>query len=217
MTRAQIRTLLRKQINDVSAVQWPTNGELDEIINMAYALVQKEIRKVDAEAHIFWDHLNLDANVSWYPLPPTFSVLQINLKDPSSGLYYPISPKRYRDIGSRKIWSGAVEVAAASISTDVHYTLRGDWIGIFPAPAADLTDGLEVMHCPIMSLGVDSEVPRIKVPLHLAIVYWAKLICLGDTDEGSGETRTRLQEMLGDIGMWYNQNGDEAEKLIVEI
>lgn len=201
MTRAQIRTLLRRHIQDVPAVSW-TDVELDAIINLAYSLVQKEIRKIDPEAHLFWDYMNTVAGTSWYPLPATFSVSQVGIKGASTDLVHTrLDPKRYQDI---------VVLTAASHQ---YYALRGQWIGIFPAPTVSVTNGLELVSNPIMALADDAEVPRIKDPLHLAIVYWARLIALGDTDEKGDETRIRLNEMLGDLPFWYNLNADDNMKL----
>lgn len=218
MTREQIRDQLRREIQDTESVEW-TNAELDAIINQAYALVQKEVvKQAGPEAHLFWDYLDLDANVSWYPLPPTFSVQQVGLKDPQTGEYYEIKPKGYRDIGPRTVWSGAVQVPVGD-TTQTYYTIRGQWLGIFPKPAASIVKGIEVLHCPIMSIASgddgDGDSPRTKEPTHLAILLWSKLIALGDTDETTMETRTRLQEMLGDLSSWYNLHGDGGDKFQV--
>ena len=79
-----------------------------------------------------------------------------------------------------------------------------------------MTNGLEIVHTPIMSMAVDSDVPRIKTPIHMGIIYWAKLLLLGETDEAAGETVSRLKEILADIPNWYEAHTDEPDKLIVE-
>jgi hypothetical protein len=79
-----------------------------------------------------------------------------------------------------------------------------------------VTNGLEIVHTPIMSMAVDSDVPRIKTPIHMGIIYWAKLLLLGETDEAAGETVSRLKEILADIPNWYEAHTDEPDKLIVE-
>src|SRR5688572_32602042 len=134
MNRGTIRTMLRRQVKDTASVQFPTNSELDEVINMAYGLVQKEIRKVDPEAHLFWDTLNLDAGVNWYPLPSSFSLQRVGVKSAASDtLFKKLEYKRYDDL---------VEISGAT----QYYSIRGQWVGIFPAPSTSITNGLELVH-----------------------------------------------------------------------
>jgi hypothetical protein len=144
------------------------------------------------------------AGTSWYPLPATFGVSMVSIKLATTDLVYSeLHPKRYRDIKDRT-------------GDSYYYTLRGQWMGIFPAPSLSIANGIEVIHSPIMSMGSDTEEPRIKLPLHLAISLWARLIALGETDDSTGETTKRLSEIISDIPNWYDMNSDEADKLIVE-
>jgi hypothetical protein len=209
MTRGEMRALLRKQVQDVAEDQWQ-DSELDSILNLAYANVQKEIVKVDREAHLFWDYIDTVAGTSWYPLPQTFGISHVGVKLAASDTGYTVlgPPKRYRDVKD------------VETSSTTYYSIRGQWIGIFPAPGVGVTSGIELVHTPIMSIGAglgnDGEVPRIKLPLHLAIVWWAKLICLGDTDEQAGEARARLAEMINDIPVWYSAHSDAVDILGVQ-
>lgn len=221
MTRATIRTILRRHINDVGdangdGVQW-SDEELNEVIDTAYQLVTKEVRKIDPEAHLSWDYADIVSGRSWYDMPETFGLSHVAILDTSSGLYIPIKQKKYEDIGPHQFWSGAVIVSGAtSILDQTYYTIRGQFIGIFPTPSVSITDGLELVHFPIKALTEDCETPIIKSPLHICIAWWAKLILLGDTDGNSQETRVRLQEVLGDIAGWYNQATNASEKLSPE-
>jgi len=203
MTRGTIRTMLRRQIQDVPGVQW-SSAELNEQIDATYSLVQKEIFKSFPEAHLFWDTMDVTAGTSWYPLPATFGIASIGLKSVSTATYFtPLKRKRYADI-----------LTVASV--EQFYSRRGQWIGIFPVPAASVTNGLEIVHTPIMSMSEDTDVPRIKTPLHPAIALWAKLLLLGELDSQPDETANRLREMLSDIPNWYESHTDESDKLIVE-
>lgn len=210
MNRGTIRDILRRQIRDTQSVEWDDDNEINELINVAYSYVQKEIAKSFPEAHIFWDYIDTSVNVSWYPLPSTFGVIQVGLKSSASATTYTnlSGPKRYRDIGP-----GAAAQPAGIAST--HYTLRGQWVGIFPAPALAIDDGIEILHNPIMALSDDDEIPRIKTPLHMAVLWWSKLLLLGDTDENVNETRARLNEVLADIPLWYDNQRGEPEQLQV--
>lgn len=202
MTRAQIRTMLRRQIQDVDAVEW-SNAELNDIINLAYAKIQKEIFKVWPEAHLFWDYMDVNATVSWYPLPATFGISEFGMKSAASDTTWTrLDPKTYENI---KDLTG----------TKYYYCQRGQWIGIFPAPSTTVTNGLELVHTPIMAMSADTDLPRIKLPLHEAIVYWAKDICLGDSDEESQATRQRMADIVNDLPYWYEQKTDDPDKIQV--
>jgi len=202
MTRGQMRTLLRRQLQDVPEVQWPVDSELDALLNSAYTLVQKEIRKVSPTAHQFWDYINTVAGTSWYPLPQTFGIRRISLKQ-ADGTYTKLTLKDYDTI---KGLSGS----------ETYYAKEGQWIGIFPAPTT-MANGIELVHVPIMEMALDADVPRIKLPLHIGIVWWAKLLALGETADATSDTKSRLQELLGDIPVWYDVTSDGPEVLGVTI
>lgn len=203
MNRGEMRDRLRRELRDVAAVEWPTDAELDDILNTAYFLVQKEIIKVKSEAHLTWDHITTQAGVYWYPLPATFGVKRVGLKAAASDTAYAkLEPKAYEDVES-------------GYTGDAVYVVMGEWIGIFPAPATAITNGIEILHSGIMSIGAgpanDTEVPKVKTPLHQAIVWWAKLLALGETDEEVEKTRNRLNEVLGDLGQWYGITNDTPD------
>lgn len=202
MTRQQMRVLLRRELQDVQEVQWPDNEELNSLLNNAYALVQKEIRKVSPNAHQFWDYINTVSGTSWYPLPATFGVRRVSLKNTTSNKYEKLSPKNYDDI---KDLSGR----------EYYYAKEGQWIGVFPAPGT-IAAGIEVVHVPIMSMADDADVPRIKAPLHIGIVWWAKLLALGETTDAAGEAITRLRELIGDISNWYDLTTDGPEVMQIQ-
>ncbi len=202
MTRGAMRTLLRRWIRDANSTDW-ADADLNEILNLAYTKVQKTIFKSFPEAHLSWDYLDLTNAVSWYPLPEHFAFSHVAVKSSSSDtVWTTLAPKDYADIKSLA-------------GTTQYFTRKGQWIGIFPAPTETITDGIQIVHTPVMTMSDDAEVPKIKVPVHEAIVLWGKLLCLGDTDENSGETGSRLQEILNDLNSWYDLNNYGPDKLQV--
>lgn len=204
MNLGQMRALLRRFTQDTVAQEW-TNDELNAIINEGYLWVQKELRKVDVEAHVITDRVNTVAGESWYPLPQTFSLLRVRLQDTAAETGRTILlPKRLSDIENLQ-------------GTTQYYALRGQFIAIYPAPTEAVVGGLEIEHDPILELAEDDDLPRLKLPLHLAIVYKAREVALGDTDESTGEFKDRLASIMSDLGQWYNQQGDENMKLIPDI
>jgi len=200
MNRGQMRDKLRRRVQDEvgdSAGGW-TDAELDAELNDAYAWVQKEIFKVLPEAHLFWDTMDLTAGTSWYPLPATFGVSEIGVRSEAGGAYAQLGRKMYADI--KEITSGT------------YYAQRGQWIGIFPAPPASIVAGIQIVHTPIMAMSADTDLPRIKVPLHEAIVLKAKDAILGDLEQEGPANRMRLADMINDIPQWYEATTDMPDR-----
>jgi hypothetical protein len=190
-----MRTLLSRFINDVDDVEW-TEAEKNEALNESYYEVQGYVQAIDPEAVIFWDNMNTTSGTNWYPLPPTFGVISVGFKSASSDTSFTkLQHQLYEDI---KDLDG----------TTTYYTLRGEWLGIFPAPSASVTNGIELLHRPIHTLTVDSDEPKLKLPLHRAIVLGAKLFLLGDTNEESKEDQRKYDALLENAKLWYGQQYD---------
>lgn len=197
MTRLTMRTLLRRFVNDVDGVEW-TDAECNEALTESYYERQGEVQAIDPEAVIFWDNMNTTSGTSWYPLPPTFGVISVGHKSASSDTTFSkLDHQLYEDI---KDLTG----------TTTYYTLRGEWLGIFPAPSDSVTNGIEILHRPIHTMTVDSDEPKLKLPIHRAIVLGAKLFLLGDTNEESKEDERKLEALMKNATLWYGQQYDQA-------
>jgi len=201
MTLLQIREMLQRQLQDISSVEWDNAGELNALINQAYYLVQKEVFKKFPTAHLFVDTAPTAIGTSWYPLGDSFGVHRVGYKaDAAATAWTKLARKDYDDV---------VEVTGST----TYYAQKGQWLGIFPAPTAAVADGIELWHTPVMSLAADADIPRIKLPMHYAIVLWAKMIAIGDTGEQAGETRDRLKEVFADLPEWYDIITDDTDRL----
>lgn len=197
MTRVTMRTLLRRWVNDVDEVEW-SDAECNEALQESYYEVQGRVQAIDPEAVIFWDNMNTTSGTSWYPLPPTFGVISVGFKSSSS------------DTSFTKLDHQLYEDIKGLTGTTTYYTLRGEWLGIFPAPTASVTNGIELLHRPIHTLTVDSDEPKLKLPLHRAIVLNAKLFLLGDTNEESKEDERKFEALMENARLWYGQQYDQA-------
>jgi len=206
MTRAQIKTLFRRRVHDVEGIQW-SDAEQNDLINLAYAKVQKEIVKVRPDAFLYWDYMNLTAGVSLYPLPATFGVRRVGVKAAASDTTYTKL--------SKKEWEAVMD-GLGDGSLRQYYALPNDiWLGIYPAPTSTIVNGIELVHTPILALSDDAEVPRIKLPLHDAIALWAVVIAKGETDEDGMLAKNELNNLIDDLPFWYTSNTDEPEKFQV--
>lgn len=203
MLRSAMRTLLRRYVKDTSATEWSDN-ELNEILNLAYAQVQTELQKSHSESHVILEHMDSELNTNWYPIPQSFSVQEVSLKPTSADTsWVKLDYKEYNDIRSVS-------------STKTYWTKRGQWIGIFPAPSETVTSGLELWHNSILQMADDDETPRMKLPLHIAIVYKAADIALGDTDESGALYKARYEEVIAQLPLWYDRNL-QGEKFQVSV
>lgn len=206
MTLSEIRTVLRRQLQDTPAAQF-SDAELNAIINEAYVGVQLLVFNADREAHIVWENIPTTINVNWYPMPETFGINRIGIKAAAADTLWTKLTKK-----------ALVDVELVDSGTKQYYVLRGQWIGIFPAPAVSISDGIQVLHTPVMQLAIDSDVPKVKRPLHMAILWLARLYAQ-DEDEAVDLTKVeaRLQSLLNSIPQWYNVNSDAADQLSVNI
>lgn len=195
MTRATIRTLLRRRLNEAVADAWD-DSTLNTLIDLAYALILKQVRKVDPESLIFWDYRDTIAGTTWYEKPSgTRGPVEVGLKSTSADTDWSPLPRR------------PYHVARSVTSTDeVVYCHRGTYIGIFPAPSVSVVQGIQFLHAPTDSLAVDTDVPKLETTLHYAIVLWAALIAKGESPESDSKDAAELQRIVGDIPADYGMN-----------
>jgi hypothetical protein len=191
MTRVTIRTLLRRRINEVVADNWD-DATLNIFIDLAYALMVKQVRKVDPEALLAWDYRNTVAGTNWYEKPVgTRGPVEVGLKASAADTdWSPLTRKPYflaRD------WTGSETI----------YCHRGLYVGIFPAPATAVVGGIQFIHAPVDALAVDTDVPKLESTLHYAIVLWAALIAKGESPESDDKDAKELQRLIGDIPLDY--------------
>ena len=192
MTRAGIRTLLRRRLNEVVADNWE-DEDLNSFIDIAYALVLKKVRKVDPEAVLFWDYRDTVAGTNWYEKPAgTRGPVEVGLKGTSAATdWTPLVRKPYflaRD------WATA---------GDPVYCHRGTYVGIFPAPTVAVVQGIQFIHAPTDALATDNDVPKLETTLHYAITLWAELIAKGESPESDDKAAKELARIIDDISADY--------------
>lgn len=198
MNLLQLRTKLRRKVQDVASQQW-SDVECNEAINQAYYDIQAEVHIVNPEAIISWDYIDSVLGTNWYPLPPTFGFTSVSMKAGAGDPYVKLDEKLYEDI------------RALDPGNERFVTRRGEWIGIFPSPDESVPQGIELMHKPIATLTVDADEPKLKLPLHNTIVLMAKIDLLGDTNEDSASDKARVKGQLERLAMWYNMDTSTPE------
>lgn len=192
VTRATLRTLCRRRLNEAVADNW-ADSDINTFLNISYALVLKQVRKVDPEALLFWDHRDTVAGTVWYEKPSgTRGPVEVGLKSTSADTdWTPLTRTAY--------WLARDH---ADVSASV-YCHRGRYIGIFPAPTVSVTNGLQFIHAPTDSLALDTDVPKLEETLQYAIALWAALIAKGESPESDDKDAKELQRIIGDIPADY--------------
>jgi hypothetical protein len=209
-TRAQLRTWLRRRLQEATPAQW-TEAALNDYLNEGLRNVQQHIEKVDPEAFIYIDAADTVASEDLYPFPVNMKSIVLLEYKTSSGAEYAKLPQRTR----RQV---RADLASNRTSASPSYALQGRYFKIAPAPTAAVTDGIQLTYVPALAMGSDSDVPELPVDLHLGIVLSAQLIALGDTAEATDKraVREELAAVLLSIPIHYRVSNDDAELLAVD-
>lgn len=195
MNLSDIRDLTRRRLNDQPGDNWD-DATLLAYINLAYANIQKQIRKVDPEFLVFWDTRATVAGTSWYEKPSqTRGIIEVGLKTSAADTDWTAL--------TRKPYYIARDNTDVS---EVVYCHRGLYIGIFPAPTVSVSSGLQILHLPTDQLAVDTDVPKVELSLHYAIAVWATLIAKGENPESDAKDALELARLLADIPLDYATN-----------
>lgn len=204
MTRAQMRTLLRRRINDVGGGQW-SDAELNDLLNIGIAEVQKGVLAVDPDANLYRSRVSIVANQQLYAIPDNLlHERAVKKKDATTGTY-----RRMERITFERAMEKA-ESADAVTSNASEQTFEwfrfGQFIGLSPTPTESQTDGVELDFVPLLSVGSDSEIPPVPLSLHYAVVLRAEIAAKGETTEGIETALAEFQGLVAGIPSWYMTN-----------
>lgn len=199
MIRGDMRTLLRKRLNEDTEDNW-TDQELNRLLDIGLQQVQKEILKVDPQKFLYTWVADIVANQVYYQKPAGIWV-ELAIAKLSDGRYVPMD---YRD------WDDAFEAVGTTEASTTRYSIEGDYYMLSPAPTVSITNGLKVVGIPTLVMATDNSVPKVNVGLHMAIVAWSQLLALGETGDPEDKVKDNLKELLGDIPLYYRGAGGGA-------
>lgn len=196
MTLLQLRTMLRRRLQEVTASQW-TDATLNLNLNQGLRFMQTKIIKIDPEAFIYTDLQDSIENESDYPVPAgTLSVVQIYKL--VSGDYVSLDqiPMTYLRRNENTDYSNPY---------DAGFGMRGRYIVVHPTPTVATVDFLKIEYVPWLTMGADSDVPELSLGLHDGIVYRAEMISLGDTAQEAVRAKEDLGTVIDDIHLYYKR------------
>lgn len=207
MNRAAMRVILRRRLGDTSSDQW-TDSILNESLNTALFLVQREIMKVAPLFVLNRASYDIVSGTELYPKPNGFLMeTEVGYLDSAASL-------SYRPLLIRDYYVGRDSLS----SEEITYSHWGNYFAIHPLPSTSTSAGIRLDYVPTLEMGSDTVSPvEIPLGLHLAIVYWAQLILIGETADSLDQTAKALQSFLADIPMYFSQSGSRPQQLNPDI
>lgn len=206
MTRGEMRTLLRKRIQEVSADQW-TDSDLNSLLNVALSRIQTLVMKVHPDAFLYRYYRNIEANNEFYGWPAgLLFVVSVETKTSASGSYKRRRPMKYVD---------TLDTPASS--AEPRYARVADFLVHSPTPTENISQGIRIWGVPTLTMAADSDVPAVVLPLHIAAVYWAQVFAVGETKEVIKVVKEELAAIISDIPQWYHVSGDEPATLDIDL
>lgn len=197
MTRSQIRTMLRRRVQETTADQW-TDSDLNDLINLAYQRVELDILTVNPQAFTSRYQADIVSGQDLYEKPAGFNhELSFKLLD-DDGVY------------KRMDMLSFVTNEARTNESTTKYAHWGAYFHLAPTPSTSVTAGLELDFIPSLSMTDDADVPKIAHPLHMAIVYHAQLLALGETGEEQKRAAEELQILVNKIPLYYQPTGQPS-------
>lgn len=196
MTLFEMRAILRRQLNEETEQDW-TDAMLDVMLNVGLQTVAKRFRKINPNAIVYIDTVPILSGDEYVPLPVGLvNTLHLQILNSTSLAYDTLKPRDYstgRDL---------ISSSEGDSSLEVRYSLLGRFVVLSPVPSAAGT--LRVIYSPDPTVTEDTDVPPVPLFSHMAIVLYAKLFLLGETNEDTMQkTKDLIEEVLGDLTEHY--------------
>lgn len=205
--------MLRRQLQEDTASQW-SNATLNSYLNLGLQFMQTAVLQHDPEAFFEIDRTDFyDADNGLVPQPVgCIRINKVKVMYDGNDSYLTATWKRNDVIDQYE-----EDLDEADYVDEPYWTMKGQWIRIWPeANATTITDGIELLFVPTLTMGSDADVPLINLHLHEGIVYRAKSIALGDTDEESDPAvlealDKKLSVVISRIPLYYTSHGPPGE------
>ena len=200
-TRAQLRNMLKRRLQDTGNAQW-TNAVLNDYLNHGLQYMQKRILEVDPMAFVYTDTATLTVDVADYPMPAN-SMWEVGVftKATATADYAWLDriERPWLQAGGSTNWEANPFSAG--------YARKGRYLVIHPTPTATIAAGLKLEYVPWLTMAADTDVPEVDVGLQEGIVYRAEEIALGDTAQEAVKAKEDLAQIVTDISRYYRRSG----------
>jgi hypothetical protein len=215
VTRSELRTVLRRQINEVTAQSW-TDAELNVYVNIGVQAIAKEIYKIDPMAFRSTELINVVSGTTDYnfatAVQDQLGVMLVERMGPNSTSY--VHQTRADLEVVRDYLLNGVLVGLPSITNRIDgvYAISGmGTVVIAPSPTQNVTSGLRITLRPMFTLASDSSEPLFPEPFHIGVIYAAKLAALGETWAETERVEKRLNEVIADLPFYFSRDDGEPQ------
>jgi len=200
-TRAQMRTHLQARLQDVDNAQW-SDARLNGYLNSGLQFIQSQVMAIDPMAFVYSDTANIQADVAYYPIPPTCMFeIGVYTRASSTGDWAWLD---YIDLPWIQ-FGGAANHDPNPYAAG--YSRWGRYLLLHPKPSRAVTSGLRIEYVPWLVMGADNDVPDVDIGLHDGIVFRAEQIALGDTAQESTKADADLETILKNLPRFYRRRG----------
>lgn len=213
MTRGQMRTLLRRRLQEPDEDQF-TDSELNDLLNLALSRLQTVIMTYDPDAFLSMYRKDITLGQKLYETPADFMyVVTVEVLDVPSSNYGQIRPMKYQDTLNTVLGTAPIMPPVAQ-----RYGRFGRKnLFLYPIPTATVADGLQVVYCPTLVMSDDDSVPDLPLVLHMAVVMRAQLYAMDETGDDAKAVQASLGEILAEIPRWYQRSADEPDTLDIDL
>jgi hypothetical protein len=203
-----MREILYRRLSETTPGDSWSIATLNETLNSALAKAQVAVMKVDPMAFVYIANQNIVAGQEFYDKPAgTWFEVQNKLLDSSTGRYNRIKREDYALAGER----------TSDTSNRVTYSNVGRHFAITPVPTTTIVNGLQTLYVPTLSMTTDSDVPDLKLALHMLIPLWAHRFLLGDTEESTSEVNELINAIEQDIPIVYRSSGGDNQQFVLDL
>lgn len=195
-TRLQLRTYLRRRLQEQAADHWD-DPELDGLLDLGTHRMQLFLMAFAPDVLIYISKANLSANDELVELPEgVWTIKMVQILNSASGKYERIRSKGYEELVARNQGSPS--------TTSTEYARLAEWLYLSPTPTADVTDGVRIHYVPSHSMTSDTDIPKVPLLTHMGVVLQANVYALPEVGDEVEAVQRDLNEMRRDIqaGWW---------------
>jgi hypothetical protein len=199
-----MRTIVRRILQEETADQWE-DSDLDTYLNIGLQWVQRQVMAKDPEAFIWIDTADIVTDQRYYAKPASM-LHEVELgysEDPTSTEYGRVKRVAFDDMRTEQNPRWGVTDDMLETTAGAKYAHVGRWFYLGWAPDANITDGLQLIYVPELTMGADTDVPDLHPGLHYGVVLISSIFALNETPEDPGKFQTQLQEIVGQIPRYY--------------
>lgn len=210
MIRGTARDLLRGRLQERTE-DYFSDTLLNTFLNQAYGNMLLKVLPLDAQALVYIYTLDIVADEEYYPWPEgRLYEVYMEIKPAGSDSYREVTRKKFTD--TRKSNADTESGDVAGDPTVYEYSVWGDYFTISPVPDLDSADGLRVHIVPWPSLEDDEQTFRLAYSMHMAIVYDAEQLALGETGEDPRPARLDRDDAIAAAYAAYKDSGGASKQ-----